>query len=371
MLQFLFLGAFLLVLLGSHFFIYFSLISFFGFIGVYRFWTAMIIFLLPVLFILSSIIARYYFNFFTRGLYFVSGLWLAVALNLIMSFFVIWLALGVSKFFDFNLDLKALGCLAIVFSFLFMIYGVWHTYDTKIKNITVKIKDLPTEWQNKKAVQISDVHLGYVYGKNYLQSLVDKINEINPDIVFITGDLFDAMDSILDDVVTPLNQLKPPLGTYFITGNHETYLGTDKIFQIMNNTKVKILDDSFIDIDGLQLVGLSFPNRQITEIRDFASVFKSLPGLDMARPTILLYHSPTQVAVAKELGVDLFLAGHTHDGQLFPLDLVTKIIYKGFNYGLHVDGDFSIYISSGTGTWGPTARTSKDSEITVINFEAK
>ncbi|MHB9020020.1 MAG: hypothetical protein ACYC3G_04125, partial [Minisyncoccota bacterium] len=166
MAQILFISAFLLILLGSHFFIYFSLISFLGVIGIYKFWIGSVVAVLPVLFIVSSIIAHYYFNFFTRGLYFVSGLWLSVALNFVVSFLFVWGLFGLSKFFNFSLDIKIFAWLAIVFSFLFMIYGIWNTYDAKIKNITIKIKDLPIEWQNKKAVQISDVHLGYVYGKD-------------------------------------------------------------------------------------------------------------------------------------------------------------------------------------------------------------
>lgn len=271
----------------------------------------------------------------------------------------------------FSLNLKLMGWLGIIFSFLFLIYGIWNAYDTKIKEITVKIRDLPAEWQNKRAVQISDVHLGYVYGKDRLQSLVDKVNGLDPDIVFITGDLFDGMDGHLDELIAPINQLHPALGTYFITGNHEIYLGIDKAFEVLGKTNVKILNDAFVNIGGMQIAGLGFPAGGMQEGRDFAGVFGSFKDFDPARPVILLYHSPTQIAQAKDLGVDLFLAGHTHVGQLFPLEFITHFVYQGFDYGFHEDGDFSIYTSSGVGTWGPAARTSKNSEITLINFEVK
>ncbi|MHB9020010.1 MAG: metallophosphoesterase, partial [Minisyncoccota bacterium] len=205
----------------------------------------------------------------------------------------------------------------------------------------------------------------------YFQSIINKIKEIKPDIVFITGDLFDGMDGHLEELVAPIDQLDPALGIYFVTGNHETYLGIDNAFAALSKTKVKILDDAFIDIDGMQITGLSFPNRGVSEGRDFATAFKSLVGLDRSRPIILLYHSPMQIIQAKDLGVDLFLAGHTHVGQLFPLGLITSIVYKGFDYGLYEDGNFSVYVSSGVGTWGPTVRTSKNSEIVLINFQTK
>jgi len=369
--QVLFLGVFLLMLFGSHLFIFRSLAGFLGIAGVYRIWLGIAIAVLPVLFIISSLVAHYFFNYFTRALYFVSGLWLAFALNLIVAFCAVWLVSGASKFSNISLNLKYFGWLGIILSFLYLIYGIYNAYDIKVKNITVKIKDLPIEWQNKKAVQISDVHLGYVYGKDHLQSLVDRVNGLDPDIVFITGDLFDGMDGHLDELVDPIDQLHPALGTYFITGNHEIYLGVDKAFETLRKTNVKILDDAFVNLGGVQVAGISFPGGGISEGRDFAGVFGSFKGFDPAKPVVLLYHSPTQIAQAKDLGVDLFLAGHTHVGQLFPLELITHFVYQGFDYGFHEDGDLSVYTSSGVGTWGPTARTSKNSEITLINFQVK
>jgi len=369
--QFLFIIIFLLILLGSHFFIYFSFISFLGIIGNLKVWLGIVLFVLPILFIVSSVIAHYYLNYLTRAIYFVAGLWLALALNLIASALIVWIVIGFSKIVDFNLNLKVLSWLGIVFSLVFVIYGIWNVYNVKIKNITVKIRDLPLEWQGKKAVQISDVHLGYIFGRNYLQFLVEKINKIDPDIVFITGDLFDAMDGALDEIVAPLNQLNSSDGVYFVTGNHESYLGVDKVFEALKKTRVKILDDDFVNVDGVQIAGLNFPGRGISESRDFAEVFESWSGFDSAKPVILLFHSPTQVADAQKLGVDLFLADIRNVGQLFPLGFVTNIVYKGFDYGLRENGDFSIYTSSGVGAWGPTVRTSKHSEIVIINFEVK
>ncbi len=370
MAQILFLSLFLLVIFGSHFFIFKSISFFIGIFGVYRLWFAAVLIALPLLFVISSVLAHYFFNYFFRAFYFISGLWLALALNLIVALTAIWILFGLSKYFNLNIDFKILGWIGIICSVLFVLYGIWHAYDLKIKNITVGIKDLPEEWYGKKAVQISDVHLGYVYGKDYLQSLVDKVNRLNPDIVFITGDLLDGMDGHLEELVAPLNGLHPVWGTYFVTGNHETYLGVDKAFNALSKTNVKILNDKLEFINGMQLVGLSFPSGEIRESRDFSLVLPSL-GFTSSKPSILLYHAPMGVEKAKGAGVNLFLAGHTHVGQLFPLGFITKIIYAGYDYGFHQDGDFSIYTSSGAGTWGPTARTSKDSEITLINFESK
>ena len=185
-------------------------------------------------------------------------------------------------------------------------------------------------------------------------------------MIVITGDLFDGMDGNLDGLVGPLENLRVSDGIFFITGNHETYLGIDKTFSILEKTQVAILDDAVKNIRGLQLVGISYPERG--ESKDIVKVMEALPGFEKNKPTILLYHSPVQIDTIKNSGVDLQLSGHTHAGQLFPLGLITRLVYKGYDYGLRTLGDFSIYTSNGVGTWGPPMRTGNTPEIVNITL---
>jgi hypothetical protein len=367
--MFLFLFIVLVVLGTSHYFIYFSAVNFLNIVGMGKAWLALVIALLPISFIVSSIFAHYYYNFFTKAFYFVSGLWLALAVNLILAFSAIWIIAGFAGFFHVSLNLKILFWIGAIFSFIFMLYGIWSAYDIKIKNIDVEIKNLPAEWQNKKAVMISDVHLGYINGKDFLENVVNRINILNPDIIFIVGDLFDGLDGHLDDVVSPINELGAKNGIYFVTGNHENILGIEKAMEAIRKTKIKVLSDEMAVVDGMQILGISFQGQIDTQ--DLTKTLPNIKGFNSAKPSVLLYHSPIQVEEMKKAGVSLYLAGHTHRGQFFPFEFITSLIYKGYDYGLRQEGDFSIYTSDGVGTWGPTVRTSQKPEIVLINFKSK
>lgn len=360
--------ALLAVLFGSHVFIYLSFVKFFGIASMaVRLWLAIALAVLAVSFIISSALAHYDENKLTKALYFSSGIWLGIGLNLIMAFAVIWIISGLAGFLRINPNYGYLGILAVVFAFLYAGYGIWSAYHPQLKYITVKMNDLPPAWKSKTIVQISDVHLGLVLGAGFLDGVVKQINSVQPDAVFITGDLFDGMDGRLDTLVKPLDDIAAPDGTYFVTGNHETYLGVNEALSALQKTRVKILDDKMISIDGMQIVGVGYPQRG--QSKDVAETIKNMAGFDKAQPSILLYHNPAAVKQAEEAGVNLMLAGHTHNGQLFPVQLIDRLIYGRYYYGLNQDGNFSIYTSAGVGTWGPTIRTDATPEIVVIKFE--
>jgi predicted MPP superfamily phosphohydrolase len=275
---------------------------------------------------------------------------------------VIWL----SQKLGYAPDTLIIGSIFFIIASLYSVYGAWNAFNPQIKNVQVSIKNLPEQWKGKRIVQLSDVHLGHVYQTDFLAKIVKMTNELRPDVVVITGDLFDGMDGHLENLVGPLKDLQAPYGTYFITGNHETYLGVDKSFSILDGTKVKILNDAVKDLDGLQLIGISYPERG--QVKNLGQTIKMLPDYVVGKPTILLYHAPTGILEAKEAGVNLQLSGHTHVGQLFPFSIITDLIYKGYDYGLHTLGDYSIYTTNGVGTWGPPIRTGNTPEIVNITL---
>jgi len=365
------LAAFAAILFGCHFFIYFSLIKFLG-IGNAgaKIWLAGILFFLSISFIASSILAHYSENSATRILYFSSGLWLGIGLNLVLAFAAVWIATAIASVSGFQLEYREyvyLVAFSIVFAISYSGYGVWNAYHPKIKNITVRMDNLPESWRGKTAVQLSDVHLGLIFGKNFLADVVQKVNAEKPDAVFITGDLFDGMDGSLEKLVTPLNDIEAVGGVYFVTGNHETYLGVAGTLDVLKKTPVKVLDDEMADVYGMQVIGVSYPQRG--ESRDIGGAIRGIKGFDPKKPSILLYHNPAEWRQAKASGVNLQLAGHTHTGQLFPLQYITRLVYGKYFYGLNTDGKFSIYTSPGVGTWGPTMRTNYGPEIVMIRFE--
>jgi len=268
--------------------------------------------------------------------------------------------------FGFTFNLKIIASLFIFASLIITAFGVWNAGRIQITRITVPIKNLPAVWQNKTIVQISDVHLGSVLGVKFINQIIDKINLLKPQAVVITGDYFDGMDGVLDNLVKPLDRLNPPLGTYFITGNHENYLGSNKSLEIINKTKVKVLNDEQVELNGISLVGVSYPAEGVNK-----NVAEIINKLKPTRPTILLYHAPSQVKAIAQAGVDLMLSGHTHDGQFWPFNYFTEMIFGKYSSGLNKINDFTIYSSVGIGTWGPAMRVGNRPEIVEITLVRK
>jgi uncharacterized protein len=364
----LFLLIALSILFLGHYFVYASVLYFFGVVAFeHRMALAMVLFLLPLSVIGSMFLAHWSDRFLTRVLYFCSTLWLGVGLTLATAFGCAWFGWGIAA--AVALDPKPLrfGAAAVGVTVLYSAYGIVNAYHPRIVSCTVQLKNLPPEWRGKKLVQLSDVHLGRILGARFLSRVVDRVNALNPSMVLITGDLFDGALGKLEHLVTPLNRLAAPQGIYFVTGNHETYLGVDHALAALRTTPVRVLADECVMVDGLQVIGISYPERG--QSLRFAEKMAGLTEFNPTQPSILLYHSPTQVAEAKTAGISLQLSGHVHQGQIFPLQFITRLIFGKYYHGLHHEGDYTLYTSSGTGLWGPTMRTGNHPEIVVIELQ--
>lgn len=364
-----FLTLLVLTLFGSHYFLYASLIKFFPFLHNYKKLLFITLFLLAISFILTSILAHVREDLATRASYLLSGFWLGFLTNLVLAILIISFFNWLFKLADINFNLSLVALIFFSLAFVFSFYGSWNAFQPRLKNITVAIPNLPENWQDKKIVQLADVHLGLIYRKDFLQNIIDQINPLNPELVIITGDFFDGMDGKLDLLISPLNNLKTTQGTFFVNGNHETYLGTEKTIATLEKNKVQILKDQVVDISGLKLIGIGYPERDLK--KDIIITLQELKPQFFGKPNILLYHSPTNIQQFAENGVNLQLSGHTHLGQIFPFNLITKLIYHGYDYGLHTINNYTIYISSGLGTWGPAMRTNSTPEIVVITLKNK
>ena len=356
------------ILFFSHYFVYFSLAHLFGIASAARRDAlAAMLLLLPSIFIASSILAHWSDNLLLRAVYFCSGLWLGVGLTLILTFAIAWGAWGTAKLFTRSPSRVIFGWAAVALAGVYSAYGLWNAYHPRVRRLTVRIKNLPPAWRGRKVVQLTDVHLGQILRSGFAARLVAMSNAESPDLVAITGDFFDGGDGTLAQFVAPLKALRAPLGTYFVTGNHETYLGVERACAALRATQVQILADQRVEIEGLQLIGISYPERgHSLEMRRTVA---ELPGFNPALPSILLYHSPTHIAQAKEVGINLQLSGHAHHGQIFPIQFISRLVYGKYYHGLHAEGDYTLYTSSGAGTWGPAMRTGNHPEIVVIRLE--
>lgn len=349
-----------------------------------------ILFLLSLSFMASFFLLQWQENSLTIGYYIFSASWTALFLNLLLAALLSWIIIAAVWFAGTYPNTRFIAVACLVLAVLFTGYGVWNAFHPRVKNLEIEFANLPYRWKDKTIVQLSDVHLGHFYGRQYLKKLVRRVNSLNPELIFITGDLFDGMAKNISHFAGDLNQFKANKGVYFITGNHETYIGVSRALNVLNQTHIKILKNEAIDIDGLQVIGIGYPGiKGISDIRRLDKI-----KIDSAanNPRILLFHTPTNISpkggdgldrhfstywvpdttysTAKNLGIDLQLSGHTHAGQIFPFGYLTKLIYKDFDYGLRQLDNFAIYTTSGVGTWGPPMRTGNSPEIVVIKLKS-
>jgi hypothetical protein len=208
-----------------------------------------------------------------------------------------------------------------------------------------------------------------------MQNIVDKTNAQSPDLVFITGDLFDGRINLNPEVLAPLIQIKAPI--YFVEGNHDNYTGVQEIKNLLRSMGVQVLENKLVEFEGIQIIGLDHmrPDNQSFAMHtnghgpSIQSVLSALP-IQESQPSIVLHHSPDGVKYASENHIDLFLAGHTHAGQLFPITIFAHYLFA-FNRGLHQFENTQVFVSEGIGTFGPPMRVGTKSEIVVLNLVPK
>ncbi len=363
------LAVFLLILLGAHALFAVSMAHFFGIVSpAQRSWVILCTLVLSSSFIFTSLLVHWKDTQFTRFLYTVSGFWLGLLVQLLIASALIWIIILLAPRIGWAYpDTALLASLFFGFALCISFFGTWNAFHPRVTEITVHIPGLPDVWKGKRIVQLSDIHLGDVYRANFLQGVVSQVNTVSPSMVVITGDLFDGMNDQLDSLAAPLGQIRAEKGVYFVTGNHETYIGVDIVRKALGVLLIRILDNEMVDIDGLTLIGMSYPERG-THF-DPSGILKKMQPSFVGKPNILLFHAPTNVDVFKTAGINLQLSGHTHLGQIFPFSLVTKGIYHGHDYGLYQNGDYSLYTTNGVGTWGPPMRVGNTPEIVVITLE--
>ena len=261
----------------------------------------------------------------------------------------------------------------LILAFSYIVKGLIGGIKRPVLNkVDVYIKDLG--FDELTIVQLTDVHIGNTIGKAFVQECVDRINALKPDIVVITGDLVDRKIENAKDDLSPLKELQSTFGTYFVLGNHEYYHGAEDIANYMPELNVKaLLNESVIIRDGdkaLNLVGINdlqsirFETLPIDTYRAFENVDKTVP-------TILLSHQPKSIELVKDKVYDLMLSGHTHGGQIFPFGFLV-MLQQPFLAGLHaVTSSKQIFVSRGTGYWGPPVRVFAPSEISILTLKPR
>jgi hypothetical protein len=249
--------------------------------------------------------------------------------------------------------------------------GYINTRVLTLKTLKLELRKGTGNLNELNAVLISDIHLSPINNGAHLRKIVNKINNLRPDIIFIAGDLVDDNAQILEErnIGAELRDFKSKYGVYAVSGNHEFINGIEGCVKYMKDYGLNLLRDSAVKIDNsFYIVG-----RDDRSNRQFAGgERKTLPelmrGLDSNLPVILMDHTPFGLDEAMNNKIDLQLSGHTHHGQMFPVNFITKLIYEK-SWGYLRKGGTQYYVSCGVGTWGPPVKIGSPSEI--VNLKIK
>jgi predicted MPP superfamily phosphohydrolase len=246
-------------------------------------------------------------------------------------------------------------------------------HDLRLNEVSVTLPRLPHSFDGFTIAQLTDIHVGLTVSRGFVEALVARTNAIQPDLIAITGDLVDGDVANLGHAVAPLADLRARHGVYFVTGNHEYFSGVEAWVAELRRLGITVLRNQHVRIgqgdDGFDLAGIEDHNGGRSGDGEKPDLAKALAGRDPARELILLAHQPRQVFAARGHGVGLQLSGHTHGGQIWPWHYLA-LLQQGFLAGLHRDGDTQIYVSRGTGYWGPPVRVAAPPEIAKIVLRA-
>ncbi|MFO0682505.1 MAG: metallophosphoesterase [Sandaracinus sp.] len=243
--------------------------------------------------------------------------------------------------------------------------------DPIVREVEVPIAGLDPALDGFRIVQLSDVHVGPVIRRAFVERLVAKVGSLAPDLVAITGDLVDGSVAELASEVAPLAELRAPAGVFFVTGNHEYFSGADAWSAHVETLGMTTLRNRHVEIAhaGARFVLAGVDDAHAPRFGGHTDMKAALAGRPPALPVVLLAHQPRSVREAAELGVALQISGHTHGGQMQPFGALVRV-EQPFLRGLHRVGETAVWVSEGTGTWGPPLRIGTHSEISVITLRA-
>ena len=273
---------------------------------------------------------------------------------------------------NFNLLQTNTALLAIFLTLLISVAGFINARRlAQVVEINIPLRNLPPALQGFRIVQISDIHVGPTIKRGYLSRIVDRVNLLEADLIAITGDLVDGLVTDLSDHTSPLSSLRARHGSYFVTGNHEYYSGAlDWIVEI-ERLGVRVLINEHVQLshDGAVLVLAGVTDYSGGAFYDDhrSDPHAAIAGAPHEAPSILLAHQPRSAEAAAEAGFDLQLSGHTHGGQFWPWNHFVPL-QQPYTAGLHRLNDLCVYVSRGTGYWGPPKRFGAPSEITCLKL---
>ena len=296
-----------------------------------------------------------------RAMFVVGSVWMAFVLYMVLATLVADLLHLIFPTFGHRVW-YALGATILLLAGGYINYRIPH-----IERLSLEVEKSNFRTP-QRIVAISDVHLGYGTTRHTLARYVDKINDLEADVVVIVGDLIDNSVAPVEReaMCDEFSRLRAPEGVYMVAGNHEYISGIDAVERYLASTRVHLVRDSVVSLP----CGIELLCRDDRSNRRRQSIAELLAEADSSRPIVVLDHQPYDIeqSAATEI-VDLHLSGHTHRGQVWPISWLTDAIYKQ-SYGYRMWGSMHAYVSSGLSLWGPPFRIGTHSEIVVIDLHA-
>jgi predicted MPP superfamily phosphohydrolase len=255
----------------------------------------------------------------------------------------------------------------LIISLIIMVYGYFEARNIRTEHIKIMSPKIPEEVKKVRIVQISDIHIGLIVREERTRRIIDAVMESRPDILVSTGDFVDGQIDSLDGLSEMFQEIKPPLGKFAITGNHEFYAGLNQSLKFTEKAGFRILRGEGFSLENIiNIAGVDDLAGERYGLYRNISEKELLSKLRPERFTLLLKHRPL---VDKDaIGFfDLQLSGHTHKGQIFPFSLITKLYYPRDSGLVQLINSSSLYVSRGSGTWGPPVRFLSPPEVTIID----
>jgi predicted MPP superfamily phosphohydrolase len=354
------------ILLGAHWFIYKTWVSFRAVAdtpGITNLQIAMAA--LAFTFVAASLLAHRYRSRPVKLFYRAAAGWLGTVNFLFLAACICWCLWIIARILGLSIPRYQIVTISYGVAVLASLYGVVNARWLRVRRIKVTLPNLPESWRGRVAALASDLHLGHVNGVRFLQRIVARLTRLAPDVVFLTGDLYDGTKVDPAEVAAPLRDLAAPLGTFFVTGNHEEFSDPSGYLKAVHNSGIRVLNGEKVTVDGLQIVGV--PYHETVNPARFQEALERA-AIEPGRASVLLSHAPHALPAAEKAGISMQLSGHTHGGQFFPFTWFTRRIFRAYTYGLQRFRNMLVYTTTGAGTWGPPMRVGAQPEIVLIEF---
>lgn len=337
---------------------------------------SIVFFVMAALFIAAKFLESKHSSIITDIFNIMGGFWLAFMLYGFMFFLlsdIVLLILRVSHLISGDSILlykKWTFIITISLSAILIIGGFINAIIPVVKEYNITINKSAGDIKNLRIAAVSDIHLGSIIRKRSIKKLSSMLHEIKPDLVLLLGDIIDGeIGPVLrGDLLQYFTCPKCDDGLYAITGNHEFIGGGSKTIPYIESKGIKVLKDEMVILDGgIQLIGRIDKDSFRFYGKERLPLSQLMKQADTTKPVILLDHQPFHLEEAVKEGVDLELSGHTHNGQMWPLNYITEMIYE-LSYGYLKKGNSHFIVSSGYGLWGPRVRSGSRSEVLLINI---